>query len=344
MNAVSGMDQPPQGTVASNNASRRTFLKGVGLAGAAGLAAPLLASTGARAAAEGLILGVNAPAPFNNTPTWPNAVKGAVGCRSYRDHVLKTADDVKNLGGFPGEPGSKVVASIRPDPRVLLDPNNPEQPAFDNAIKALIANGRDNPQLPAPQLTVWHEAGNLYTNCNTPENWCQYNLTAQTVRSMHVKMQNLCNEVGGVGYGCIIYGEISKMASDTDPTHNYVPNPGYPLDWYGIDVYYEDDPGWGRGDLVDYTAVKNYMDRWLAVAKERSGLAYPKINVCECNANATNDAKRPQFFKNLALWLHNNGGRRMLTFFPDGGGPHSVPWPPPQATIDALNYIQATYG
>ena len=43
MNAVSGTDQPARGTVSAGHASRRTLLKGAALAGAAGLAAPLLA-------------------------------------------------------------------------------------------------------------------------------------------------------------------------------------------------------------------------------------------------------------------------------------------------------------
>jgi hypothetical protein len=68
------------------------------------------------------------------------------------------------------------------------------------------------------------------------------------------------------------------------------------------------------------------MGGFLSVARNRSGLTWPKLNVCECNANVNNDGDRPGFFKNLALWLYNNGGRRMLTFFPDPAGPHSVTW------------------
>jgi hypothetical protein len=47
---------------------------------------------------------------------------------------------------------------------------------------------------------------------------------------MHVKMQDLCDQVASenpglprVDYGCIIYGDISQMASDTDSTLNWVP-------------------------------------------------------------------------------------------------------------------------
>ncbi len=406
MNAASGIDQPPEGAVSSNNTSRRTFLKGAALAGAAGLAAPLLASTSARASTS-LILGIQAPEPWEgsasnptlNAPgTWHWKVPGAVGCRSYVDTVFSTPDgcpasfpgitmvpdktDLDVVNGPKVHVATKVVASIRPDPRVLLNPNSQYQPMFDNHIKDMILDGATraaNSQLDSgfggrPKLTVWHEAGNLYTDPNGTDNkgvlWRTYGLVpgypitidgttygaAQLVRSMHVKMKNLCDQVKAnhpelsgyhVDYGCIIYGQIDQMASDTDPDRNFVPNKGYPLDWYGIDVYYEDDPGWGRGNLVDYTAVSNYMNRWLVVAQERSGKASPTINVCECNANASNADARPGFFEHLAAWLFTYGGSspHMLTFFPVGGGNHSVQWgPPQQSTIDALNFIQSTYG
>lgn len=270
-----------------------------------------------------------------------SSVPGPVGCRSYRDVPFKTPDGCPSA--FPGEPRSRVVASIRPDPDTFLNGTT-----LDGAIKRMIANGRDN--FVAPALTVWHEAGNLYTNPDGKApggtetgHWGDYKITSSKIRSMHVKMQALCNEVGGVDYGCIIYGEIAKMASDTIQDDNWVPNRGFPLDWYGIDVYRNDDPGWGRGDLVNFTAVKNYLDRWLNVAQDRSGRTSPTIYVCECNAN--DYANRPQFFSDLAAWLHGNGGRRMLTFFKVEPAPHGGPWSSASLrTIDALRDIKLTYG
>jgi phospholipase C len=50
MGPIAGTDQPSKGTVWSKPTNRRTFLKGAGLAGAASLAGPLLASGRARAA------------------------------------------------------------------------------------------------------------------------------------------------------------------------------------------------------------------------------------------------------------------------------------------------------
>src|SRR5581483_2157557 len=108
VSAVSRTSQSPEGTASSPSASRRTFLKGVGLAGAAGLAAPLLAGTSARAATEGIVLGANVGAwnPPGKTLGWATEVPvtSAVGCRSYRDDVLSSAKDVEGLGAFPGLP------------------------------------------------------------------------------------------------------------------------------------------------------------------------------------------------------------------------------------------------
>lgn len=385
MNAIPGMHQPPEGTGSTNNASRRTFLKGVGLAGAAGLAAPFLSSTSARACSPSipgctlnnvLTLGVNAPNPWESPPTtlgqtWPDLVKGALGCRSYRSTPFNVTgsstvaaytdpDALGNPPKFPGEPGTIPLASIRPDPTALLNGD------LDTVLTKFIQDGASRFSL--PQLTVWHEAGHLYSSSDfsqygldpkqvngTPQNAA----AAQTVRSMHAHMQNLCRKVGGVQYGCIIYGDIAKMANINDlrDATNWVPTSGYPLDWYGIDVYYEGD-GTGtdctHGILSDYSAVANYLDGYLAVVQDRAPGA--PINICECNANDEDANFRPGFFKNLAQWLSTaTNGRTwssMLTFFhtvPAGTeAPHSVPWNPPatpdQGTIDALKYIQSTYG
>jgi hypothetical protein len=370
------MGQPSDGTVPGNSTSRRTFLKGVVLAGAAGLAAPLLTSTSARAATVPVILGVNAPGPWlpqaqqpPGTKPWPTAVPGAPGCRSYRDDVLSTAaeiqDLIQNQGGFPGEPGSKPLTSMKFDPTALLNGD------LDGAIKDLIIDGANKAVsgyfAAPPQLTVWHEAGHLYTNSSK---FSQYGLApeddgtgtptngtaAATVRQMHVKMKNLCDQVKEnnsglphVDYGCIIYGDIDKMANDNDlrgPT-NWVPESSSsipPLDWYGIDVYRSNDGADSdctHAELASPAAVSQYMDQFHAMVMNRAQVSSPHINVCECNADA--DANRSQFFWDLATWLHNNDGRRMLTFFHDDPAPHGGPWSSAGAdTIATLNEIVAS--
>jgi hypothetical protein len=369
--AASRTHQPPEGTASSNSASRRTFLKGVGFAAAAGLAAPLLTSTSARASTGNIILGANAD-PWNYLPPtypkgqdWRTQVPGALGIRSYRDTVAEVFST--NSGcpkAFPGEQNTIPVASIKPDPTALLNGD------LDVSITALIVDGMGKataaPGHPAyflgtPQLTVWYEAGNQYLNgygTVTPSE-----LTPQIVRSMHVHMQNLCNQAANdpanagltrVEYGCIIFGDINKMANDSDTTQNYVPGTKiyphylseYPMDWYGVDVYYE---GYGSGNL-DSTTLPQYMDAFRTMAQHRSGLTWPRINVCECNANFHDDSARAPFFDNLAQWLNDHGGRRMLTFFPNPAGNESVTWShvvnagTNDNTIDELNTIQSKYG
>jgi len=149
---------------------------------------------------------------------------------------------------------------------------------------------------------------------------------------MHVKMQHLCNEVAGphVGYGCIIHGNISAM-------DKWIPTSRHPLDWYGIDVYWND-----HFDFSTYDKLKAYMDAYLKLARGRTGLKYPKIDVCETNTHQ--ESNRPIFFKNLAKWLHGNGGRRMLTFY-KAGGPSGGAWDAKDTrTIKALKYIEASFG
>jgi hypothetical protein len=309
MNASFGAGQPAPGAVSPGDSSRRTFLKGAGLAGAVGLAAPLLASTSARAATTGVILGCNAGIYDEFT----KAVHGATGCRSYRDDVIKKPSDVP--AEFPGEPGSKVVVSIRPDPDTFLNGTT-----LDAAIKKMLQNGAAN--FSAPQLTVWHEAGNLYKNMK--------DITPASVKAMHIKMQKLCNEVPGVGYGCIIYGDISTM-------DEWIPARPHALDWYGIDVYWN-----SQFDFSTYDKLKAYLDDYLTLARGRTGLKYPKINVCETNTHI--ESNRPAFFKNVAQWLYGNGGRRMLTFYKKGGSSGGAWIPDDHKTIDALKYIVAKYG
>jgi TAT (twin-arginine translocation) pathway signal sequence len=399
---ASGMAQPPEGAASLDNASRRTFLKGAGLAGAAGLVgaaglSPFLATTSARAAASGIILGCQAPKAWDgdgtagwlSTVTAPSNNSGshALGVRSYRDTEFNF-DGSNGLAGwwdsgalgsttgtaqgnpiFPGEAGSIPLVSIRPHPSLFNTTTD-----LDGKIKDMILDGANKAASGyfrgTPQLTVWHEAGHLYrghaelnpgdSSTGVPTN----GQSAHTARAMHTKMQKLVKDVNNahpglpnVEYGCIIYGDVNKMANDTDlqgPT-NWVPtHTDGALDWYGIDLYYEGD-GTGKDcthpALSTYSLVSSHLNTFLQMAQNRVGSgATPKINICECNANASNDSARPGYFQNLAKWLYNNPGYRMLTFFPDPAGPHSVTWfyvanpNSSGATISALDTIQRNYG
>lgn len=93
MNPASGTDQLLQGTDAwSKRTDRRTFLKGVGLAGAASLAGPLLATTSARASTgTTLVYGAN----HNYYTDFVNAIPAGIhGYRVYADAVFDTVDEM----------------------------------------------------------------------------------------------------------------------------------------------------------------------------------------------------------------------------------------------------------
>src|SRR5262249_24321392 len=136
-----------------------------------------------------IILGCNA----DLYSAFTAAIPGTLGCRSYRDEVIYKPRDVPTT--FPGVPGSRVVASIRPHPDALASGR------LADAILAMLRTGAAS--FTAPQLTVWHEAGNLYRDLSY--------ITPAIVRLMHVKMQELCKQVSDVQYGCILYGDIPDM-------------------------------------------------------------------------------------------------------------------------------------
>jgi hypothetical protein len=244
-------------------------------------------------------------------------VPGNKTCRSFRDKVNHIP------AKWPGIDGEDyTVVSLRPDPRDLLSGS------LDDQIRALLATAPSG-----SQLTVWHEAGNLYKHNG--------NITPAAIRQSHVKMWNLCQQAGsGVGYGCIIYGTIADMGK-------WIPTANHPLDWYGIDIY--DNLNSNNGGSfrtadgsVSFDKIKAYLDEYRALAQGRTGLRYPKINVCEMNSPRV--PCRPDFFKKVARWMSGNGGRRLCTFFKCGGNSGGCWLPDDQPTIDALNDIVSTYG
>lgn len=254
-----------------------------------------------------IILGCNA----DIYSAFTAAVPGSAGCRSYQDDILYEPCDVPAT--FPGAPGSRVVASIRPYPDALLSGS------LDRAILAMLRNGAAH--FTAPQLTVWHDAGHLYQDLPF--------ITPAVIRLMHVKMQALCKRVPGVEYGCIVYGDIPTM-------DKWIPYSPDALDWYGIDVYWND-----QFDFSTCDKLKAYLDGYRTLAQHRTGLLHPKINVCETNSHDA--ASRPGFFKNVARWLHNHGGSRMLMSCKDGDA-SGGPWAPTDTdTINALKSIVASY-
>jgi hypothetical protein len=239
------------------------------------------------------------------------AVPGAAGCRSYRDDVIREPGEVPTR--FPGEPGSRVVASIRPHPDALLSGS------LDHALLAMLRHGAAS--FAAPHLTVWHEAGALYRELSY--------ITPAVIRLMHVKMRDLCKQVSGVQYGCIVSGDVPSM-------DRWIPYAPDTLDWYGIDVYWNDP-----FDFSSYDRLKAYLDAYRLLVQRRTGLTYPRISVCE--ANARDPSNRAQFFRDVARWLHHHGGCRMLASYRDGGA-GGGPWVATDTdTISAFKLIVASY-
>jgi hypothetical protein len=244
-------------------------------------------------------------------------VPGIKACRSFRDRVNHIP------AKWPGAHGEAyTVVSLRPDPRDLLAGR------LDDQILPLLGTAPSG-----SQLTVWHEAGNLYKHNRS--------ITPAAIRQSHVKMRNLCRHAGsGVGYGCIIYGTIAEM-------DKWIPTASYPLDWYGIDIY--DNLNSNNGGsfraadgAVSFGKIKAYLDEYRALAQARTGLRYPRINVCEMNSPRVQ--YRPDFFKQVARWMNGNGGGQLCTFFKCGGNSGGRWLPDDQPTIDALNHIVSAYG
>jgi hypothetical protein len=284
---------------------------------------------------------------------------GTFSCRSYRDDVIKNPTQVPTV--FPGQSGAFNTASIRPHPDYFLSSGShyydlwygsPIGPQIEAAINSLIQNGCDTFGAAglAPHLSVWHEAGNLYKK-GTDSNgdyWGLY-LTASKVRSMHVKMQNMVNAINGltknqghgVGYGAIWYGDGSGTNGPWGtgnngpwwPTSQGTNNPD--LDWYGYDVY--DDL---NRDLSDITKVNSYMNSVLTGIQNNTNYTAPGIIVAECNSDW--EANRYWFYRNLAQWLFNNGGKRMEMFY-KCGEPSGCYSDETSYTKTAWQYIQNNY-
>ncbi len=346
----------------ASHVSRRSLLAG-SIGTAALVAVPDLFSARSATAAlssNPIHLGIDAGNYSAFTSDITQGSGGTFACRSYRDNVIKDPTIVPTV--FPGQSGAFNTASIRPHPDYFLSSGSHYNdlyqgsavgPQIETAINLLIQNGCDTFGAAglAPQLSVWHEAGNLYGSGTDSNNdlWGVY-LTASKVRSMHVKMQNMVNAINalsknagrGVGYGAIWYGDGSGT---NGPWGTGQHGPWWPtsqggtgnpdLDWYGYDVY--DDL---NHDLSDSTKVNSYMNSVLTGIKNNTNYTAPRIVVAECNS--ITEANRYWFYRNLAQWLFNNGGKRMEMFYKCGhkSGCYSAET---SNTKTAWQYIQNNY-
>jgi len=258
MDALPGTDQHTQASASPRRASRRTFLTGVGLAGAAGLAAPLLGSTSARASTDTLIVyGANydfytdwtgyissASDPYTPGPGTRLASPNGANCeRIYRDGIVPWDDN----GLSPGDPGyvaesgtytalpvdwsslsphtNYAIVSFRINPTYLLE--SPQRQIPDNGSGHMTLDGQINhflSTMPAHSvLTNWQEAGQGNTL-----NFPGYAHDANKISDLHNHMQALFNNSSTQGnYGQIVIDAASTIG----------PWLGRNLDCYMIDIY-----------------------------------------------------------------------------------------------------------
>lgn len=301
MNAVPGIDQPSQGTVSSKHASRRTFLKGAGLAGAAGLAGPLLASTSARASTGTLIYGIN----NSNYPafTTENPAGFQYSYRAFDDTVWERASAVPTTW-ITDNPTDYVNWSMRPDLSLLLNGS------FDQQIINLLATAPDH-----ANLTMWHEAA-APPNCGPGNKYAKYPwMTKSNLLAGHAHMQNLCashpNRNGNhVDYGQIFTGPASHSGVGSWIASN--------LGWYGVDIYdnsmFWNNPNDQAKGLNESAIDTRMTNNKKALNSKATGY---KLHITETNSPYADHRRNWALY--LSKWMSNNGGSRFQWFYHCGG-------------------------
>src|SRR6266566_133556 len=322
MNPVPGIDQLSQDTVSSQHASRRTFLKGVGIAGAASLAGPLLASTTARASTGTLIYGINDhDGSYDNYAhfTADNPSGFQYSYRAYDDTVWEQTSDVPKTW-INDNPGNNYMNwSVRPDLNLLL------RGTFDQQIIALLATAPDH-----ANLTMWHEAA-APPNCGPGNNYAVYAptsiggtgtkgswMTAQNLKAGHAHMQNLCASNPNANGNHVSYGQIFIGPADQSQVGDWIASN---LDWYGIDIY-DNSIYWNDPDATDpskttlnQSAINTRMtnDKQFLDSK---ATGY-KLHITETNSPVIQHRKNWALY--LSEWMSNNGGYRFQWFYKCGG-------------------------
>jgi len=302
MNAIPGIDQPAEQSLSSKPASRRTFLKGVGLASAAGLAAPYLAGTSASAATTGtLIYGINDDdyqAFKADNPT------GFVySYRAYNDTVWEQPGDVPTT--WPNDnPTHYVTFSVKPDLSLLT------QKTFDQQIKNLLASAPDH-----AQLTMWHEAAEPPHNGPTDSYSVYPWMNKANLYAGHAYMQNLCATYPNRNGNHVGYGQIFIGPANQEQVGEWIaPN----LDWYGVDIYdgsqfWNDPKDPSKG--LDESAIDTRMTNNKQVLDGKAtGYTF---HITETNSVDPNHREHWALY--LSKWMSNNGGYRFQWRYHCGG-------------------------
>jgi hypothetical protein len=351
MESVPGTNQPSQraprqeapwwDALRSARTSRRTFLKGAGIAGAVGLAAPLLARSSARASTA-IIYGAN----HDNFSDWvANAPSpdGKNSERRYFDAIVPYDDGVGNGSGNHSSLITDwtsmqcltdyAIVSLRinpvyalQSPQIQIPDNGSGFTTLDGQISHLLST------MPAHAvLTNWQEAG--------PSNTLNFPgyVSAANTRGLHNHMQSLVNTVRANG-GHADYGQIMI----DDPTHSAFGSwLGSNLDTYMVDIYdfntgtFRNSDGTLSQSKID-TRMTNYKTAFASVTS-----ATPLIHITETNSPM--DSHRKNWFLFLTEWMSANNGYRIVSHW-DPTGPDSGPWPPSATVLSYVQFLQNTYG
>jgi hypothetical protein len=247
----------------------------------------------------------------SNSRIFDPMIESGINARTFRAY----RDDYNFFPkGWPKKesvPDARVLLSLRPVPADLLAGK------LDEQFRAFIASAP-----PGVKLSAWHEASNL-------AGYPDY-ITGPTMSAVHEYMQELCRG-SNVQYGSIICAVPSQTKAWM----------GQGLDWYGLDIY--DFGGgqfrnWWNGG-ISKSKLFARMDDMRRTCRELSGTDSPEIDICE--TNSPRPQHRADWFRLLAEWMSDNGGRCLETFWNPTGG-LSGPWlPDDQKTIDALRSIAA---
>jgi hypothetical protein len=307
---VHRIDDHARESFSTEHASRRAFLKGVGLAGVADLAAPLLVSrnAGADPIPPGLIYGINDENYLDFLDDNPAGFQYSY--RAYKDTVWESVADVP-LGWVADQPTNWVNWSVRPDLDLLLAGE------FHDSIINLLATAPDH-----AQLTMWHEAadpphcgpGNAYAvhaptsigGTATDGTW----MTPENLILAHGYMQGLCSKYPNSNGNRVKYGQIFIGPANQGQVGGWIAGS---LDWYGIDIYdgpiYWEQPVPNNDDtksILNQSAIEQRMTGNKAFL-DRIATGY-QLHITETNAHVIQHRKNWALY--LSQWMFFNGGSR----------------------------------
>lgn len=318
----------------TSGASRRTFLRMAGTAGALGLAGAAIRARPARAA----VATHNFLGSYEGVRGVPNqwfnqihaVVPGLSGFRQYDNKPVGTFPQLHNnlATTWPAPPYPRYVGpsvfSIYPLPE-SLGIGGPVDPFTEAQINYLIASAP-----PDSYLSAWHEFGSI--------DYSGFGVNAGNLRALHGVL-NLACKGSNVTYGPILFAPATQdydrlvSAFDSCP-----PDMGF----YGVDVY------GNRGTCAGLQQLENFIN--LAKPLDAITPNYPKLLIAETNTPLTPPPCTPEpscqvppaprsggigvgWYETICARMHNYGANSIgvLTYWNENGQ-LSGPWDPGPTT------------